>query len=172
MKEIIALAITFCLVGGYGMATAAEYNGDRRPPSSNGNQRDHDSRRERNDNAVRPDSRHPESRPSDPVRGHKTGIYIGADTFGIFLDTQSRHQHRGNQDKMRRDAREDRFGDWYADPNRYHRFKRSSWHKRDCFPVSRHAYDQRGRRVTVGATMCYTRDGRTYIAEGSRRTYR
>ena len=168
MKYIIALAATFCLMGGYGMATAAEYNGDKRPPSSNGDPRDHDSRQDRNG----PDSRPPVSRPSEPARVHKTGVYVGADTFGIFLDTQSRNEHRGNQDKMRRDTREDRFGDWYADPNRYHAYRRSSWNKRDCFPVSRHAYDQRGRRVTVGATMCYTRDGRTYIAEGSRRTYR
>lgn len=150
---------------------AADYNSDNR---DNHSRFDNYAGRGQDTRENRYDDRRPASRPREGYnsRGQKTGVYIGADTFGIFLDSKTRNQFRGKQDKMRRDAREDRFGDWYADPNRYHRFKRSSWHRRDCFPVSRHAYDQRGRRVKVGATMCYTRDGRTYIAEGSRRIYR
>jgi hypothetical protein len=98
------------------------------------------------------------------------GVYIGPDaSFGIYLDTDSRNHFRYRGAPPRR---WDRYGHWYADPNRYRRFDRVRWTNRDCFPVSRWAYDRRGRDVRVVATRCYRRNGTTYVVPGSQRRIR
>ena len=39
---------------------------------------------------------------------------------------------------------------------------------RACHPTSKTGYDAFGRRARIGGTMCYNRDGRPYVVEGSR----
>jgi hypothetical protein len=93
------------------------------------------------------------------------GIYIGPNGFGIYTDSNTRRYYEQRHEQH--DARWDTYGDWYADPNHYHAFDRARWRANDCFPVSRYAYDRRGRDVRMVATMCYRRDGSKYTVPGS-----
>lgn len=102
----------------------------------------------------------------------RAGVYVGSDSFGIYLDSGSRDYDRGRHHDQRWRSPENRFGDWYADPNRYRKYNKARWSERDCYPVSRRAYDRRGQIVTHVATMCYRRNGDSYIVPGSSRVYR
>jgi len=94
----------------------------------------------------------------------RAGIHIGPNSFGIYLDHGARERWRGKPP-----ARWQRYGDWYADPNHYRPYNRARWTRNDCFPVSRWAYDRRGRDVRIVARMCYRRDGSVFEVPGSQR---
>ena len=99
------------------------------------------------------------------------GVYVGPHgQFGVYLDDNSRRDNRNRPEA--RDPRWPTYGDWYADPNRYREYNRANWNRRACYPVSRYAYDRRGRDVRVVATMCYRRDGTKYTVPGSEHVVR
>jgi opacity protein-like surface antigen len=164
MKKIVMLAASLCLLSGYAIAADS---GDRSHAAGQGYGQN------QNSGAAQYDGhdQHGDQLSNRGKQGGKAGIYVGADSFGIYLDSNAHDKNWRRHTEMRRDAHEDHFGDWYADPNRYHAYNRNRWHKNDCFPVSRHAYDRWGHRVTNVAMMCYKRNGRSYIVPESRRTY-
>lgn len=164
MKRIMTMAVSLCLLGSYAMAADSRDGSHTSGPGYGQNQ---NSSQIQNDGRSRPD----DQQPSRGTQGGKPGIYVGADSLGIYLDANARDKNWRRHAEMRRNAHEEHFGDWYADPNRYRVYNRTRWHQNDCFPVSRHAYDRQGRRVTNVAMMCYKRNGRTYIVPESRRTY-
>lgn len=154
MKKIIPLAVAFCLLGGFAVSAATvdtQHGPDQGPGQMQNN----------GDN--RPQGR--------DDHGNKPGIYVGGDSFGIYLDSRARKDDQRRKEDLRHQPPAQNFGGWYADPNRYHSFDRSSWNKRDCFPVSRRAFDKHGRQVTNAAVMCYKKNGQTYIVPDSRRTF-
>lgn len=161
MKKLFAAAtVSFCLLSSYAMAA------DRVDLSHSSGQR-----YDRHQKSYQGQNGGHDRQPRRGTQGGKAGIYVGPDNFGIYLDRNSHDNNWRRHVQMRRDAHEDHFGDWYADPNRYRVYNRASWHKNDCFPVSRHAYGRQGHRVTNVAMMCYKRNGMTYIVPESRRTY-
>ena len=99
--------------------------------------------------------------PGNAVSGNRPGVDLGADPImGVYLDEAAREAHP--QGQMAGNA-----SHWFADPNNYHPFNKVTWHKDDCFPVSRRAYDKSGQQVTDTARMCYKETGGTFIADGS-----
>jgi hypothetical protein len=101
--------------------------------------------------------------PAENAASNKSGIDLGADPMGMYLDEAAREAHPKGQMTAN-------MGHWYADPNNYHPFNKVTWHKDDCFPVTRRAYDKTGQQVTDTARMCYKEDGSTMIAAGSHKT--
>ncbi len=91
---------------------------------------------------------------------NKPGVDLGADPMGMYLDDAARTARP-------KTTMAESLSHWYADPNSYHPFNKVTWHKDDCFPVARRAYDQRGQQVTDTARMCYRDTGDTYIQDGT-----
>lgn len=110
-------------------------------------------------------------------------IYIGPDEFGIYIDGGHDDHWRHNRHNYHRRDRWDRhsrwdssdrwFGHWYAEPTYFNwdRHDRRYRHGRDCHPVTKYGY-HRGRPALIGATMCYKRNGNSYIVKGSRHLIR
>ncbi len=102
------------------------------------------------------------------------GIYIGSDSFGLYLsrdEYRKRDRYRKRRYRDRRWAydyqhRYPRAGHWYTgrDYARYHRGRR-------CHPVFKRGY-HRGRPALFRAKACYDRRGNYYIKRGSRRLVR
>jgi hypothetical protein len=98
--------------------------------------------------------------PAENLADKKPGIDLGPDPMGMYLDEAARTAHP-------KTAMAENLSHWYADPNNYHPFNKVTWHKDDCFPVARKAYDKTGQQVTDTARMCYRDTGVTYIQDGS-----
>ncbi|MGQ0741513.1 MAG: hypothetical protein ACT4OG_04355 [Alphaproteobacteria bacterium] len=92
------------------------------------------------------------------------GVYIGPDSFGLYLGNAPRHRHYGRAPST--------YGMWYADRIRYRPYMRARWNARQCFPVTKYGYSDWGRPVLIRATMCYDRFGRRYVVPGSRHIVR
>lgn len=111
---------------------------------------------------------HQDATPKPPEAAVKVtnvpGIDVGMDNYGIYLDETAQKMHPMEK------AAWDNFGHWYADPNFYHPYNKANWHEKDCFPVARRAYDQRGQQVMNVASMCYKNTGMAFITDGSRKT--
>lgn len=113
--------------------------------------------------------------------GHSSssaGIYIGPDSFGIYVS--SGHRDYWRDDRRRYDRRHHGkykrwdgaylYGHWYAEPRYFRwdvRHRRYVHHGRGCHPVFKIGFEH-GRRVKIGAVMCYDHRGRSYIKAKSR----